>query len=109
MKWTVLVGLMAMACASHRGKTISSKSGGDASLDGSALGSETGSGAPAPDGNLALSDSGGAPSDAAFGADTPMCQDGACIACPGTGGPAMVAVGTFCIDSTEVTQSQYRS
>jgi hypothetical protein len=154
MKWTALVGLMVMSCASHRGKTVSSRPGSDASLGGSTIGSETGSGgSPAPDGHVTSSDSGGAMADAApgsggsggsdadasggtcmpntrwcyqatpmecdslgvphanpnCGAATPLCQDGMCVACPGTGGPAMVAVGTFCIDSTEVTQSQYRS
>ena len=29
-------------------------------------------------------------------------------ACPGTGGPASVRVGTFCIDATEVTNAQYK-
>jgi formylglycine-generating enzyme len=32
---------------------------------------------------------------------------GAPSACPSLPGPAMVRVGTYCIDSTEVTQSQY--
>jgi formylglycine-generating enzyme required for sulfatase activity len=29
------------------------------------------------------------------------------VPCPGQGGPTMVNVGTFCIDSTEVTNAQY--
>lgn len=29
--------------------------------------------------------------------------------CPGKGGPASVRVGTFCVDSTEVTNAQYQS
>ena len=40
---------------------------------------------------------------------TPLCRTGICIACPGTGGPTMVGLPlNYCIDSTEVTQSQYQ-
>jgi sulfatase modifying factor 1 len=37
------------------------------------------------------------------------CDAPLCGACPGSGGPEMVSVGAFCIDSTEVTQGQYRA
>ena len=40
---------------------------------------------------------------------TPFCENGACVGCPGSGGPSMAVVGSFCIDTTEVTQSQYRA
>lgn len=37
-----------------------------------------------------------------------ICSDGACVACPGTGGPSMVGLPLgYCIDSTEVTRAQY--
>jgi formylglycine-generating enzyme len=42
---------------------------------------------------------------------TPRCSAGACQACPGTAGPAMVVMTSsslsYCIDSTEVTRDQY--
>lgn len=38
------------------------------------------------------------------------CDNGKCVACPGTGGPAMVGLpGGYCIDSTEVTHAQYEA
>lgn len=42
---------------------------------------------------------------------TPVCWEGNCVACPATGGPAMVPLVStpvaYCIDSTEVTRDQY--
>ncbi len=39
-----------------------------------------------------------------------LCNAGACVACPGTGGPTMVGLPLgYCIDSTEVTQGQYQT
>lgn len=40
--------------------------------------------------------------------DTPLCY-GACSACPGSGGAAMVSVGDSCVDSTEVTRADYEA
>lgn len=47
--------------------------------------------------------------EAACTGEKPLCRDGVCAACAGAGGPSMVAVGSFCIDSTEVTQAQYHA
>ena len=49
---------------------------------------------------------------AACSGATPICRNGGCVACPGTGGPTMVAIPVpngnhYCIDSTEVTRGQY--
>jgi sulfatase modifying factor 1 len=46
----------------------------------------------------------------ACGGTKPRCNSGTCVACPGNGGPSMVGLPlNYCIDSTEVTQAQYKA
>ena len=72
------------------------------------------------DGGAEAGDGGGGGRDATTGADAGPPDDGSTAAdadattpvdaappCPGDAGPAMVDVGGYCIDSTEVTEAQY--
>ncbi|MBI5535963.1 MAG: SUMF1/EgtB/PvdO family nonheme iron enzyme [Deltaproteobacteria bacterium] len=50
-----------------------------------------------------------APADILCTGSTPLCSLSQCKACPGSGGPAMVSIGSACVDETEVTRSQYQA
>ncbi|MBI5535968.1 MAG: SUMF1/EgtB/PvdO family nonheme iron enzyme [Deltaproteobacteria bacterium] len=41
--------------------------------------------------------------------DTPLCSHYQCKECPGSGGSAMVSIGSACVDQTEVTRAQYQA
>ena len=76
--------------------------GGGADLDGSPL--------PAVDGALdsaAVTDAGGSGDAGGSDASADVGVDAPVVACGGTAGPAMVRVGAFCIDGTEVTNHNY--
>jgi sulfatase modifying factor 1 len=77
--------------------------GGVASQDGSPqpTGDAAFDASVAPDAGDGTDGGGAADASADVGADAPG------VACGGTAGPAMVRVGAFCIDSTEVTNHQY--
>jgi formylglycine-generating enzyme required for sulfatase activity len=76
------------------------------SLDGLTGGEGTDGGGVGPDGATDAP----APLDAPSASDAPDAADaneGGLQACPGDAGPAMVDVGHFCIDATEVTNADY--
>src|SRR5580658_7610030 len=102
--WVFGVAALVTACGlSELGESSGAP---DAGVRIDAASSDAGNDAPSANDATGAHDAPGK-DDAKSVADAHATDSAAEAACPGKHGPAMVSVGDFCIDSTEVTAGQY--